>query len=78
MDNSQTQQRNDQPQKEEEQMTFDKLAVMINHGFKEAHKDLIDVKRELEQRMDYRFDGIQNQLDNIYLNFTTRREHGLL
>jgi type I site-specific restriction endonuclease len=79
-----------------EEITIEKLAVMINNGFKEAHKDLIDVTSRLEEKlsgrmdsleqrmdnfekkMDYRFDGLQNQLDNIYLNYTQRHEHNLL
>ena len=79
-------------QTQTEEITIEKLAVMINNGFKEAHRDLIDVEEKLsgrmdslEQRMDglektmnYRFDGMQNQLDNIYLNYTQRHEHNLL
>lgn len=62
---------------------------MINNGFKEAHQNLLEAKTELkqefnqriddlEQKMDYRFNGVQNQLDNIYLNYTQRHEHDLL
>ncbi len=32
----------------------------------------------LEKKMDFRFTGIQNQLDNMSLDHVTRREHGLI
>jgi hypothetical protein len=44
-----------------------------------ARIDAVDGKiSSLEEKMDFRFTGIQNQLDNIYLNNVTRQEHGLL
>jgi predicted nuclease with TOPRIM domain len=55
-----------------EQMTFDKLAVMINNGFKESHKDLMDVKHELGQRIDrleVRFDGLESRFDRLEKRF---------
>ncbi|MDE2041429.1 MAG: hypothetical protein KGI59_03565 [Patescibacteria group bacterium] len=71
------------------QITVDELAIMINKGFMAADRSLKDNLASLEtrlgdridgleQHMNYRLDGLQNQLDNIYLNYITRREHGLL
>ena len=73
-------------------ITIDVLAQMVNNGFKEVRKDLLEVKTELNQRidglegrfdgleknMDFRFNGVQGQLDSIYLNYTRLDHHHAL
>jgi hypothetical protein len=49
----------------ESPITIDTLAIMINNGFKEVDQRI----GSLEQNMNQKFTGIQNQLDNIYLNY---------
>lgn len=52
-------------------VTIDDLAIMIAKGFGAVDKRI----DSLEEHMDYRFTGIQNQLDNIYLNYPNRMEY---
>lgn len=73
-------------------ITIEVLGKMINNGFKEAHNDLMDVRNSLiakiegvdekvdslETRMEFRFNGTQNQLDNVYLNYTRKVDYDLL
>lgn len=59
---------------EEVKVTIDSLAMMISR-LETRLVDRIDI---LEKEMKYRFTGVQNQLDNIYLNYTTMNEHRLL
>jgi hypothetical protein len=71
--------REKQPAKtKSEEVSIDDLGRWIKNGFAEARTDLLEVKQDLKKEMKYRFDGLQNQLDNIYLNYTRRDEYALL
>ncbi|MFA6601899.1 MAG: hypothetical protein WCT02_03505 [Candidatus Paceibacterota bacterium] len=62
-------------------ITIDDLAVMISH-LEDRLSGKIDGLESrinsLEKEMRFGFTGVQNQLDNIYLNYTTMSEHALL
>ena len=66
-------------------ITMDDLGEMIKKGFDGAQSDLnyavdrIDQKIDnLDKKMEFRFDGLQNQIDNISINYTPRVEHDSL
>lgn len=66
-------------------ITIDKLGEMINNGFKESRRELLEVKTELIRRMDSqfgqvdsRFDSIEDQISKIRLNYATTDEHNRL
>lgn len=49
--------------------------------FKEVHMEIDEIRdeiKELRSGMLFRFDGLQNQIDNININFIPRREHDLV
>lgn len=68
--------------------SIESLAGMIARRFDGVDKRFVGIDKridgldervsELESRMEYRFNGIQNQLDNIYLDKVPRREYGFL
>lgn len=65
-------------------MTIEELAGMVQRGFADIQSRFVTIdmfeKRmdALEKKMEQRFNDVQAQLDNIYTNYTTMREHELL
>lgn len=58
--------------KENEPITIDMLAVMINQGFLDAHKDLIDVTSSLKKELEDKIDNLESKM-NLRFEETERK-----